>query len=46
MKILLLGDYSAVHKNLKEGLCSLGHEVDFASNGDGWKKIPRDIDID
>ena len=43
MKILLLGDYSAVHKNLKEGLCSLGHEVDFASNGDGWKKIPRDI---
>jgi hypothetical protein len=46
MKILLLGDYSAVHKNLKEGLCSLGHEVDFASNGDGWKKIPRDIDRD
>jgi hypothetical protein len=45
MKILLLGEYSGVHKNLKEGLCSLGHEVIFASNGDGWKKIPRDIDI-
>jgi hypothetical protein len=46
MKILLLGEYSAVHKNLKDGLKFLGHEVDLASSGDGWKNIPRDIDID
>ena len=45
MKILLLGEYSAIHKNLREGLISLGHEVNLASNGDGWKNIPRDIDI-
>lgn len=45
MKILLLGDYSSVHKNLREGLISLGHDVNLASSGDGWKKIPRDIDI-
>ena len=45
MKILLLGEYSALHKNLKEGLVSLGHEVDIASSGDGWKNIPRDIDL-
>lgn len=45
MKILLLGEYSSVHKNLKEGLEFLGHKVDLASSGDGWKNIPRDIDI-
>ena len=46
MKILLLGEYSAVHKNLKDGLNFLGHEVKIASSGDGWKNIPRDINID
>lgn len=45
MKILLLGDYSALHKNLKEGLIELGHEALLASHGDGWKEIPRDIDL-
>lgn len=45
MKILLLGEFSALHKNLKEGLVSLGHEVDIASSGDGWKKIDADIDL-
>lgn len=40
MKILLLGDYSSVNKNLKDGLKSLGHNVTLASNGDSWKKIP------
>lgn len=45
MKILLLGEFSALHKNLKEGLVALGHEVDIASSGDGWKNIPRDIDL-
>lgn len=40
MKILLLGDYSAVHKNLKEGLLELGYDVILASDGDGKKNIP------
>ena len=45
MKILLLGDYSALYKNLKEGLVELGHDAVVASYGDGWKNIPRDIDF-
>lgn len=43
MRILLLGEYSALHKNLKEGLVELGHDVTLASYGDGYKKIPADI---
>jgi len=39
LKILLLGEFSSLHKYLKEGLMSLGHEVTLASSGDGWKKI-------
>lgn len=46
MKILLLGEFSALHKNLKEGLQELGHDAVIASTGDGWKNIPRDIDLD
>lgn len=45
MRILLLGEFSAFHKNLKEGLVALGHEVVLASHGDGWKKIESDIDL-
>lgn len=45
MTILLLGEYSALHKNLKEGLNELGYEALIASDGDGWKNIPRDIDL-
>ena len=45
MRILLLGEFSALHKNLKEGLVELGHDVDVASSGDGWKKIESDIDL-
>ena len=45
MKILLLGDFSAVHKNLKDGLLELGHDVVLASDGDGFKNIPRDFDL-
>lgn len=44
MKILLLGDYSNVHATLAKGLRQLGHEVVVASDGDGWKNYPRDID--
>lgn len=45
MKILLLGDYSNVHATLAEGLRALGHDVVVASDGDGWKDYPRDIDL-
>lgn len=45
MRILLLGEFSALHKNLKEGLVELGHDVTIASSGDGWKNIGGDIDF-
>lgn len=45
MKILLLGDYSNVHATLAEGLRALGHYVVVASDGDGWKDYPRDVDL-
>ncbi len=45
MKILLLGDFSSLYKNLKEGLEVLGHTVVLASEGDSWKNIERDIDL-
>lgn len=45
MKILLLGDYSNVHATLAEGLRALGHSVVVASDGDGWKDYPRDVDL-
>lgn len=45
MKILLLGEYSALHKNLKEGIIELGHDAVIAAHGDGWKNIERDIDL-
>jgi hypothetical protein len=46
MKILLLGEYSGIHNNLKDGLVALGHECDVASAGDNWKKIETDINLD
>lgn len=45
MKVLLLGDYSNVHATLAEGLRALGHSVCVASDGDGWKDYPRDVDM-
>ena len=39
MKILLLGEFSSLHRYLKEGLTELGHEVTLGATGDGWKKI-------
>lgn len=45
MRILLLGDYSNVHATLADGLRCLGHQVVVASDGDGWKNYPRDIDL-
>ena len=45
MKILLLGEFSNVHTTLAKGLRLLGHEVTLASDGDGWKDYPRDVDL-
>ena len=45
MKILLLGEYSGIHNNLRDGLLELGHECEVASAGDTWKKISSDIDL-
>lgn len=39
MRVLLLGEYSSLHKFLKEGLQELGIDVTLAANGDGWKQI-------
>lgn len=46
MKILLVGEYSGLHNNLKDGLVALGHEVVIAATGDGFKKIGVDISFD
>jgi glycosyltransferase involved in cell wall biosynthesis len=46
MKILLLGEFSALHKNLKDGLVELGHETVVAAYGDGYKKVPNDSSFD
>lgn len=43
LKILLLGEFSGLHNNLKSGLCQLGHQAIVAAAGDGFKKIPADI---
>lgn len=45
MKILLFGEYSALHKNLQEGLRELGYYSKLVSSGDGYKKIPSDISL-
>ncbi|NDV68944.1 glycosyltransferase [Dysgonomonas sp. 25] len=45
MRILLIGEYSRLHLSLAEGLRELGHEVLVASDGDGFKDYPRDIDL-
>lgn len=43
MKVLLVGEYSGVHTNLKVGLTKLGAEVLLISEGDVWKKFATDI---
>ena len=39
MKVLLIGEFSGFHVNLKQGLQKLGVDCVLAANGDGWKKI-------
>lgn len=45
MKVLLVGDFSSLHKNLKFGLEMKGITTTLLSDGDGWKKIDSDINI-
>ena len=45
MRILLLGEASWVHFNLRKGLRELGNDVTLVSNGNNFRNIPRDIDI-
>lgn len=40
MRVLLIGDYSAVHYNLYSGLLECGIDVTLVSSGDGSKQIP------
>jgi len=45
MKILLIGEFSGVHNNLKKGLTEVGHDVKLAADGDGYKGFSYDIAI-
>ena len=45
MKILLIGEYSGVHNNLKTALISLGHEVVLMGDSDGFKGFDFDFPI-
>ena len=44
-KILLLGEFSGLHRNLRDGLLELGVDAVVASAGDGWKNIQSEIDL-
>lgn len=45
MKILLLGEFSGFHKELKNALQLQGHDVTVAAANDFWKKIDVDINL-
>lgn len=45
MKVLLVGEYSGVHTNLKKGLEKFGVNVLLISEGDAWKKFDSDIKL-
>ena len=44
MKILLFGEFSGLFNSIRDGLVALGHEVIMASDGNGFKNYPRDLD--
>ncbi len=46
MRILFLGDASAVHYNLSVGLRERGHEAVVISSKIGWRNYPQDILMD
>ena len=39
MRVLIIGDFSSVAKNLCDGINSIGHESFVISWGDGFKRI-------
>lgn len=45
MKILLIGEFSGLQNELKNGLSTLGHNVKLAASSDFFKKYPADIDL-
>jgi len=45
MKILLIGEFSGVHNNLKNGLIALGHDVKLAADGDGYRNFEYDYQV-
>lgn len=45
MKVLLIGEYSGFHRNLKAGLKELGVEATVAGSHDGYKKLHVDIEL-
>jgi hypothetical protein len=45
MKILLVGEFSGLQNELKNGLLQLGHEVTLAAASDFYKKYPADINL-
>ena len=45
-KVLLLGDFSAVHMNLAEGLRNLGIDAVDASYGNAWRQLDSSINFE
>ncbi len=45
MKVLLIGEYSGFHRNLKAGLKELGVEAIVAGSHDGYKNLHVDIEL-
>ena len=45
MRILIIGEFSAFAKHLKNGFRLLGHDVTVVQNGDGWKGLANSEDI-
>lgn len=45
LKVLLLGEFSGLHGSLKDGLAHLDVQADIASDGDGWKGFPVDLNF-
>ncbi|MFT0867454.1 hypothetical protein [Pseudomonas sp. CAM1A] len=45
LKILLIGEYSGLHKELRNALRNQGHDVTLAAASDFWKKFDADINL-
>ena len=45
MNILLIGEYSGLHNELKNALIAQGHNVTLAASNDFWKKLDVDISL-